>query len=256
MTTTAKQQRESITSQYPQRNFMDRVQLTEHAIEPYGRCACAGHSYRDRRDRRSQQATGGFTLVELIVAMTISLIVIGIATTILLSGTNMAQRTTQRALEEQIIDGVFNFAQDRLLYAGTVQRRAAGDLTDAKNSDLGLLYVSENGSSATARGMLFSRDVSDPSPPLNVMGEDFYMSYNISLEAKLTSKDGNKPVVFLKLKLHHKTGQVVAERERTFSLINGEVVAEGEGSPNPIEVTNGDFLCFGVREPSPAPSNP
>jgi prepilin-type N-terminal cleavage/methylation domain-containing protein len=210
--------------------------------------------WRSRRDQLSRHATGGFTLVELIVALTISLIVIGIATAMLLSGTNMAQRTAQRALEEQIIDGVFKFAQDRLLYVGTIDKGEADKLSTVVSQDMGLLYVSENGTTATETGMLYFRGVSDSSVPLNVMGKDFYMSYSVSLEAKLTYTVGNKPVVFLKLKLHNKTGQVIAERERTFTLVNGAVVADGKGSET--TVTNGDFLYFAASAPTSPPSTP
>jgi hypothetical protein len=184
--------------------------------------------------------------------MTISLIIIGIATTILLSGTNMAQRTAQRALEEQIVDGVFNFAKDRLLYAGTVE--AESDLTTVDQT-MGLLYVSNNGTTATDRGMLFFRDASGPPAPasINVLGESFYMGYTVSLEAKLTNTINNKPVVFIRINLHSKTDstQIVAKRERTFTLINGEVFLETPDPPETI-IASPDFLSFGPRETPPA----
>jgi prepilin-type N-terminal cleavage/methylation domain-containing protein len=206
----------------------------------------------------ARRATGGFTLVELIVAMTISLIIIGIASAILLSGTNMAQRTTQRALEEQIVDGVFNFAKDRLLYVGTVKAENLGGEEQA----LGLLYVSDKyNTEVKERGMLFFRDISDPSDssapaPINVMGEDFYMGYTVSLEAKLTNKVGNKPVLFIKVNLHSKTNpdQIIAKRELTFTLINGKVF---NGSPNSQEITIAypDALSFGPAESSTLPTS-
>jgi prepilin-type N-terminal cleavage/methylation domain-containing protein len=206
----------------------------------------------------SRRATGGFTLVELIVAMTISLIIIGIASAILLSGTNMAQRTAQRALEEQIVDGVFNFAKDRLLYAGTVDKKEETELSSAISSGTGLLYVSKNGTAATDRGMLFFRDASDsPGPPasdpINVMGTDFYMGYTISLEAKLTNTKDKKPVIFIRVNLHSKTNsdQIIAKRELTFTLINGEVntVAVLDDT-----VSSPQFLSFGPRETVSAPT--
>jgi prepilin-type N-terminal cleavage/methylation domain-containing protein len=219
---------------------MSRTQLTQQSIDSRKLCV------RDRRSQHGRRATGGFTLIELIVAMTISLIIIGIATTILLSGTNMAQRTAQRALEEQIVDGVFNFAKDRLLYAGTVE--AESDLGTV-GSGRGLLYVSnESGAVAEDPGMLFFRDVSDPvdtAAALNVMGKDFYMGYTISLEAKLTSRVDEKPIVSIKVNLHSKTNpdQVVAKRERTFTLINGATFKGTENSET--IVTPPQFLSFG-----------
>jgi hypothetical protein len=88
------------------------------------------------------------------------------------------------------------------------------------------------------------------------MGEDFYMSYNISLEAKLTNTAQNKPIVSIRLKLHDKTThQVVAERERTFTLINGAVL-EATGDPNPIVVASPQFLYFGAATPPTPSTNP
>jgi hypothetical protein len=178
--------------------------------------------------------------------MSISLIVMGVATAMLLSGTNMAQHTTQRALEEQIVDGVFDYAQDRLLFATAVEMKSSADLTTSLGGDADLLYISTGaGTAALTQGALFYRDTSNSSNPnpLNVMGNDFYMGYTVSLEAKLSTEGGKKPVVFIKVKLHNKTNQVVAERERTITLING-TPSEGAAGRETIPMTAGGFLSI------------
>jgi prepilin-type N-terminal cleavage/methylation domain-containing protein len=214
-----------------------------------------GSRGRDGVRRDVRNGTRGFTLVELIVAISISLIVIGVATAILLSGTNMAQHTAQRALEQQIIDGAFNFAQDRLLFAGSVEQKTPAELaTTSLDPDTSMLYVSSGaGTTAESRGMLFFRQATSTSSPstLNVMGEEFYWGYTISLEAELTGVADKNPVVLIRMKLHDKTDPttVVATRERTITLINGTPVGENEDYATAF--ASPDFLYLGTTAPTP-----
>jgi prepilin-type N-terminal cleavage/methylation domain-containing protein len=196
-----------------------------------------------------RQNKGGFTLVELIVAMGISLIVMGIAAAILLSGTSMAQHTTQRALEQQIIDGAFNTVQNRLLYTSMVEKRT-GAPSGNLDENAGLFYVSTdvNGASSQERGMLFFRSVpsdSGPATSVNLMGNEFYLGYTISLEATIINSTESKPIMTIKMKLYDKldSSRVVATRERTITLINGEP-AESNAT---ITLASPDLLCFATN---------
>jgi prepilin-type N-terminal cleavage/methylation domain-containing protein len=215
----------------------------------------AGHNrVLDDVQGDTRNGTRGFTLVELIVAISVSLIVIGIAATILLSGTSMAQHTAQRALEQQIIDGAFNFAQDRLLFADTVEKKTPAELaTTSLAPDTGMLYVSSGaGNMAESRGMLFFRQATaSATSTFNVMGEEFYWGYTISLEAELTGVVDKNPVVLIRMKLHDKTDPttVVATRERTMTLINGTPVGQNEDYA--IAFASPDFLYLGTTAPTP-----
>jgi hypothetical protein len=184
--------------------------------------------------------------------MSISLIVMGVATTMLLSGTNMAQSTTQHAIEEQILDGVFDYVQDRLLFAGIVEKGETSDLAGPLTEGTGLLYVSENGTASASHGMLFYRHAPDMPTSTNVMGPDYYMGYSVSLEATVTTVSNKKPIVFVKVKLHSKTAPdtVISERERTFTLING---TPATGDSSDLEIASPGFLRFGPSVPASSP---
>jgi type II secretory pathway pseudopilin PulG len=173
--------------------------------------------------RRRDAGQAGFTLVELIVAFSVSLIVIAITTALLISGTNMAQHTTEQALDEQILDGVSSVAENRLRFAASIETQAAGELGTAKGEASGLLYIGDAAGNAAERGMLFLRpaDAGAGASPNNVMGETYYNSHTISLEATVTQKADAKPIVSITIKLYDRDGALVAERTQTHSLING-----------------------------------
>jgi prepilin-type N-terminal cleavage/methylation domain-containing protein len=195
-------------------------------------------------DRRQDTGQAGFTLVELIVAFSVGLIVIAITTALLISGTNMAQHTTQRALDEQILDGVFSFAEKRLRFASSVEERTKDELATAKEQVGGLLYIGNAAGSTAEKGMLFFRHTTDANAgvaPSNVMGEAYYMDNTISLDAKVIQKVGAKPAVYLKLSLYDSDGVLVAERAQTYTLING-AKAEADSTAS---IQSPNFLYFG-----------
>jgi prepilin-type N-terminal cleavage/methylation domain-containing protein len=165
----------------------------------------------------------GFTLVELIVAMTVSLIIIGITTALLLSGTSMTQHTTQRAFEEQIADGVFNYAEKQLRFAGTITGLPTGDLDTFPEAG-SVLYIGDTNGTPQAQGMLFCKKGS--AATLNVLGDSFYAGYSVSLDATLTTQQDKKPAVTLTITLYKPTGEKATERKRSIALINGALGTE------------------------------
>jgi prepilin-type N-terminal cleavage/methylation domain-containing protein len=193
--------------------------------------------------------TRGFTLVELIVAMTVSLIVIGITTALLLSGTNMAQHTTQRALEEQIVDGAFNYAEKQLRFAGTVEKLPASSLNSLPANG-GALYTSgNNGASAQSKGALcFKQGGTGDVAPVNVLGDQFYMGYTVSLVGTtLIHEVGKKPVVTLTVTLYDRNGTKMTERKRSITLING---AAGT-TDSVVSLADADLLYYGAKAGTP-----
>jgi prepilin-type N-terminal cleavage/methylation domain-containing protein len=208
----------------------------------------ARHRFRRTQGaiRRLGTGTKGFTLVELIVAMTVSLIVIGITTALLLSGTSMTQHTTQRALEEQVIDGVFNYAEKQLRFAGAVEGLYSEEINSVPAEGTAL-YVGNGAGVPSERGMLFSKkgaDPSDPSTPLNVLGDSFYFEHTVSLESTLTYRLGKKPVVSLKVALYNAAGTKVSERERSITLINGAVGTEDSTTVPLTNIVSPDGLLY------------
>jgi type II secretory pathway pseudopilin PulG len=205
--------------------------------------------------------TGGFTLVELIVAFSISLIVIGATTAMLLAGTNMARHTTQRALEEQIVDGAFEFAENRIRFATVVEGKTTQDLSSLQSGTGGLLYIGDPDGNPPGlpadEGVLFFRTTNAAGKaPTNVLGTDYYMDHTISLDAKITKAPDAKPVIYLKITLYDRNGIKVAERAQTHTLING---AKAATSASKEEVTisssssstNPALLYFETSQPSP-----
>jgi type II secretory pathway component PulJ len=200
----------------------------------------------------SVNGTGGFTLVELIVAFSVSLIVIGVTTAMLLAGTNMARHTTQSALEEQIVDGVSEFVGNRIKFAATVEAKTSIDL---QGTD-GILYVGDSSNNLMNKGVLFFRNANATADTaaVNILGEDYYMDHTISLDATITQKASAKPVVSVKITLYNSSGTSVAERTQTYTLINGAKAAAGT-SMTTTTVTSPDFLSF--KPPAaPTPSTP
>jgi hypothetical protein len=133
----------------------------------------------------------------------------------------MAQHTAQRALEEQIIDGTFNYAEKQLRFAASVEKKDTGTLGSITlGSGERLLYVSTgNGTASSERGFLFSKQ--EGNAALNVLGEQFYSDHTISLEAELIERTDKKPVVSIKIILYDAAGNWITERERSITLING-----------------------------------
>jgi hypothetical protein len=241
---------------------MSRHPSTGHVAQhaPLRRCDAAGDG-RARHTREEQGilsirnigGTRGFTLVELIVAFSVSLIVIAITTALLISGTNMAQHTTRRALDEQTIDGVFSFAENRMRFAASVEKRESSELASTQQETGDFLYIGDAAGNPVERGVLFFRHEADGAAPRDVMGEAYYRDNTISLDARVIQKAGARPAVYLKISLYDRDGVLVAERAQTYTLINGE---KAEADAADITITSPDFLYFepaqsGAPEPSP-----
>jgi hypothetical protein len=178
--------------------------------------------------------------------MTVSLIVIGITTVLLLSGTSMTQHTTQRALEEQIVDGAFSYAEKQLRFAGTIEERPAGELSTFPEVG-SVLYVGDTNGTPQTRGMLFCKK--GTAAPLNALGDSFYTNYTVSLQATLTNRLDKKPAITLTVTLYNSAGNKVSERERSISLINATIGTEDSTVP----IASPNLLYFADATEAPTP---
>jgi hypothetical protein len=187
--------------------------------------------------------TGGFTLAELIVAFSVGLIVLGATTALLLFGMNMTQRTTQRALEEQIVDGIAEFVKSRLVFASSMEGKSDSDLMHpgAAEGFTDILYVGSASDEAAERGMLFYSDVANGTAPVNVMGAKYYAGHTMSLHARVIQRAGVKPVVSVRIRLFDRDGQPVTERIGTYTLLNGGTSA---ASATDVEVESPSYFCL------------
>jgi prepilin-type N-terminal cleavage/methylation domain-containing protein len=126
----------------------------------------------------------GFTLVELIVAMTITFIVIAAAASLLLSSTSLLAHQTNKVDRETIADTAADFAKNRLIYAEGVT--VVSDISSAPASSA-ILYIGDADGIPAPKGYLYFKRAGDTGDPINAYGTDFYKRTTIGLEYEETT---------------------------------------------------------------------
>jgi type II secretory pathway pseudopilin PulG len=166
------------------------------------------------------RSKSGFTLVELIVTLSIAIIIIGVTTSILISSMNLSDNTLKAAQDEQILNSCLDFVEEQLEFASGIA--VSNDLTAelATSDDLLYLATDASGSSLAQNGRIFYREGTPGAQPLDAFGTDFYTTKNVSLVVTQTNKSGQRPGLTITVILHSSNGSERARLTRSLPLIN------------------------------------
>ena len=184
----------------------------------------------------------GFTLVEVIVTLVITVIVIAVSSTLLITGTNMFARSAQRDVQMNIAETVLSFVSEQLLYTSDI-----GEFTNPPtfvNNGSAILQIKTDGStnSSHTRGQLFFRRAGDTQDPINVFGAGFYQNYEIGLDIVVSYPPGGGNASFtLTVNVYRKAdvgNAPVLSRTTTKPLLNYE------GAAKPIPGPGLDWFCI------------
>jgi type II secretory pathway pseudopilin PulG len=165
--------------------------------------------------------TGGFTLVELIVAISITLIIISVTMTILISSMNISSRSIKTSQGEQVVNACLDFVLDHCSVAESISQSSGTDLSALIGSTKEFLYIG-NESGPQDRGHLYLRTGGTGGvAPLDAYGEQFYSGGSISLDITYTRIRDQHPVVTATVTLYDTQGSTVARKQRSLALLNG-----------------------------------
>ena len=171
---------------------------------------------------------GGFTLVEVIVTLVITIIVVAVSGSLIITGTNIYSRSAQRDIQTNIAETVLNFTADQLLYAYDIQQKTmltTDGQTPAYNSfDGAIIQVIHPDSNSASGGYLhFLRD-GDSQNPVNIFGVNFYNNYIIDLNLDIQGRaSGNNAYFTLTVNVYNKSGlsnNPLVTRTTTKPLLN------------------------------------
>jgi type II secretory pathway pseudopilin PulG len=158
----------------------------------------------------------GFTLVEMIVTLVITIVIIGVSSSIIISTTNVFGRSALRDMQQSVAETVLGFSTDRMLYAVDLKVKAAPEAADAGKAVLGI----------NTDGQLVYLRAGDTGAPINVFGDNFYSNYRVSLSYSVIKPEGEGFSVVMNAELtDNRTGKVVLNRTMTRPLLNyrGEI---------------------------------
>jgi prepilin-type N-terminal cleavage/methylation domain-containing protein len=167
----------------------------------------------------------GFTLVELIVAMTISLIIIGVAGSILISSANLLAHQANKVEREAIADTTADFVRDRLLFARSIEVTGTlpGDAADKE-----IIYIGGSDGSAAQKGYVYYKRAGDTAP-VNAFGDRFYKRTTIALDYTVTVAEPTAglpdPQKTLEVTIHiyaEGNDTVQYSTTRTYKLVNSK----------------------------------
>ena len=160
----------------------------------------------------------GFTLIEIIVTLVITIIIIGISGSIIISTTNIFGRSAMRDMQQTVAESVLSFATERMLYAYSLQ--VSNTPTDDTNT--AVIGINTDGQFVYLR-------TEDTGAPINIFGSGFYHNYSVSLTYSITdSGSGNYSVAMEVVITDDRNNNVVLNRTMTRPLLNyhGPAVAD------------------------------
>lgn len=131
---------------------------------------------------RSLMDKRGFTLVEVIVASSIMLVIIGVTAGIMISSMGSFARVARMSEAKQIGLGAYNYCQGLLADAMAIGLYGSGDL--GSTLPVNTLAVSDEGR------LMYYISGGDPLDPVDVFGEDFYGGLRIQTTAWATAQSG------------------------------------------------------------------
>ena len=136
------------------------------------------------------------TLVEVMVALVIALIVIGITSTMLISGTQFFNKASSEVQDAEIARTVLNFTKSELRFATEIRSYIiTSDRPNPKEGEGVLFAMNESGAAgAYNRGMIgFRRPDDKQLPARNIFGKDFYHGRTVGI--RIQCLDAEQPKV-------------------------------------------------------------
>lgn len=163
----------------------------------------------------------GFTLVEMIIAIAIACIVLGVTLTILITSMNLSSKLVSDSQDQQTLSACFDYVESQLRYAGEVSDPPTGFANAVAGQDA-LLYVGDASGQPAQRGYLYHRRTGAPAgqAALNAFGTDFYSGRVIALSVEVAAKPGSRPAATVTLTLYDAYGTMTATQSRSLPLIN------------------------------------
>jgi prepilin-type N-terminal cleavage/methylation domain-containing protein len=211
----------------------------------------------------------GFTLVEMIVTLSIALIVIGVAAGILLSSLSLFAHEEKNVSTKQVIQEISEYLNEQTKYAmiidpiasttvpssGTYPQRSyeeyfeyAGDSDPFANNTL--LYVGDENGIPAQKGFLYYKRAGDTGAAINAFGVQFYGSLKMELDvSEIRNPSTDTIVVTQTIRLFD--GEVeVRTATNTFQLVNSLVFETvGYEWPGDITIDGGSFTGYYIVKP-------
>ena len=168
----------------------------------------------------------GMTLVEIVVAMVIAMIVIGITGGLLISGTNFFGKTASAVQDQEIARTVLNFTTSQLRFATSLEIDPFF-LTDpypTPTTEQGVIFSFDSSSQnstvgkRTRLGMIGFKRPGDEGTPVNVFGKSFYHGREVGI--RIQCIDPNQPKVLKIFVDVFRDGNLTATDSATIQLPN------------------------------------
>ena len=119
----------------------------------------------------------GMTLVEVIVAMVIATIVVGITGGMLISSTSLFNNTASKVENERIASTILDFTMSELRFATEIEMPS--DPTVKKGR--GLIYMMDASGNNVEKGMVAFKRPSDTQGARNIYGDSFYNGRTVGI---------------------------------------------------------------------------
>jgi len=175
----------------------------------------------------------GFTLVEIIVTLVITIVVIGISSSILISTTNIFGRSALRDMQQSVAETVLGFATDAMLYAYDLE-----DTNDpAAGAGKSIIGINTDGQ------LVFLR-AGDDGEPRNIFGNSFYSNYQVTISYEIVGPpdyEGYSVVMTVELTDNRTDNiEVVLTRTMTRPLLN----FRGDITDSAVRITEGRYIII------------
>jgi prepilin-type N-terminal cleavage/methylation domain-containing protein len=167
------------------------------------------------------RANGGFTLIELIVTISISLIILGVTLTILISSMNISSRSIQTSQSEQIVSACLDLILERVGFSGGLT--PSTDLGKAIAGSEDFLYIGNPSAQPSNRGRLYLRTQEmggANAAAQDVYGEQFYLGGSISMRIIYTRTLSQRPAATVTVTMYDTRGSALAHKTRSTVLVN------------------------------------
>ena len=176
---------------------------------------------RKLKGRRILSGRKGFTLVEVIVTLVITVAVIAVSSSLVITGTNIFARSAQRDIQANIAETVLSFVSDQLLYTEYITNLDTNPPVLSTAGGNAILMIKKNPSDTytDVRGQLFFRRANDSQNPVNVFGSNFYNNYKIGLTVEIKSTATGYSMT-LTARVYNSADVEVLSRTTVRSLLN------------------------------------
>jgi len=137
--------------------------------------------------KNSFSGKSGFTLVEVIITLVITVIVIAVSSSLVITGTNIFARSAQRDVQQNIAETVLTFVSEQLLYAETITEMTNPPVFEnAGGAAIMQIKKSTTETYSDTKGQLFFRRAQDSQNPINIFGSNFYGNYEVGITLEIT----------------------------------------------------------------------